>query len=178
MIESMGHILTCCSAHPVQTIWNLARQHWPHEDIPWPNISLGLILGCGVITPPPNDQENQEDDPQQRRRRTSGPLRLLQILISESAHLIWVLRCDRVIQGKAHTIQEITARWFRQINARLTDDKIIATKIKRTKGSIRITKDTWEPLLNTTMELPNDWLNCREVLVGRRPRPPSRGPQA
>jgi hypothetical protein len=48
-----------------------------------------------------------------------------------------VLRCVRVlvrvIQEKAHTEEETTARWYKAINRRLTDDKITATIIKREK---------------------------------------------
>ncbi|KAH9025218.1 hypothetical protein EDB85DRAFT_1984442 [Lactarius pseudohatsudake] len=62
-----------------------------------------------------------------------GATRLLQILISEAAHLIWVLRCERVIQGKQQNANETEARWFKAINRRLTEDKIAATKIKREK---------------------------------------------
>ncbi|KAH9008310.1 hypothetical protein EDB85DRAFT_1837444, partial [Lactarius pseudohatsudake] len=57
--------------------------------------------------------------------------RLLQILLSESAHLIWVTRCERTIQLKEHSTEEIERRWLAQINRRLINDKIIATKIKR-----------------------------------------------
>ncbi|KAH9023482.1 hypothetical protein EDB85DRAFT_312877 [Lactarius pseudohatsudake] len=62
-----------------------------------------------------------------------GATRLLQILISEVAHLIWVLRCERVIQGKQQNANETEARWFKAINWRLTEDKIAGTKIKREK---------------------------------------------
>jgi hypothetical protein len=102
--ETMDHILTQCTANPVRLIWALARTHWPHEDTPWPEISLGIILGCRSITiPTPHPRENQ------RRQETnhSGKNRLLQILISESAHLIWALRCERVIRQKTHTNNEI-----------------------------------------------------------------------
>ena len=60
-----------------------------------------------------------------------GATRLLQILISEAAHLIWVLRCERVIQVKIHNRDEIRLRWHKAINRRLTKDKINATIVTR-----------------------------------------------
>jgi hypothetical protein len=52
------------------------------------------------------------------------------ILISEADHLIWVLRCERVIGGKQHSDDVVSTRWKNAINTRLTCNKIIATKIK------------------------------------------------
>jgi hypothetical protein len=46
----MEHILTTCEERPRQIIWQMAREIWPNETYEWPNISLGLILGCGSIT--------------------------------------------------------------------------------------------------------------------------------
>ena len=61
-------------------------------------------------------------------------------------------------------------RWKNVINARLTSDKIIATKIKRENKFTNLVKSTWRPLLIKDGPLPHDWINNREVLVGRRPR--------
>ena len=95
-----------------------------------------------------------------------GAARLLQILISESAHLIWVLRCERVIQDRPHSAGEIRLRWLRSINARLTDDKILATMIKRDEKTAQKVKNTWEHVLKKQGDLPNDWIDSPEVLVG------------
>ena len=67
-----------------------------------------------------------------------------------------------------HEGNEIKARWLRAINARLTNDKITATRIKREKGFTNLVVNTWEQVLNKSGDLPNYWLNNREVLVGRR----------
>ncbi len=136
------------AARPHQMARNLSRHH--------PG------LRHDHCTPPQNDDTEYS-------RTARGSTRLLQILISESAHLIWVLRCERAMQNKSHTAQEARARWLRQINIRLTDDKIIATKVKRDKASTRLVKDTWEQLLAKDTELPTSWLYSHEVLVGRRP---------
>src|SRR5258708_1921852 len=55
--ESMEHILTRCQATPPRLIWTLAKDLWPHDQIPWPEISLGIILGSGTITLPPAEPQ-------------------------------------------------------------------------------------------------------------------------
>jgi ribonuclease HI len=107
--ENMSHILLTCNAPPVNRIWDLARQLWPHENLKWPDISYGTIIGCTCIS--------AQEDPQNARDRSEwttydqrGATCLLQITISEAAHLIWVLRCERVIQERVHTNDEITSR--------------------------------------------------------------------
>jgi hypothetical protein len=129
-VESMEHILLECTHPTRQLIWNLARQLWPHDDQSWPEIDLGIILGCGSISSMPQRPLNQEIDNARPQSKLRGPIRLLQITITETAHLIWALRCERVIQRKTHTNNEATARWLRAINKRLIEDKILATRIK------------------------------------------------
>lgn len=173
--ESMEHILINCHEPPPRIIWSLARRTWPHAENLWPTPSLGIILGCGAITlPPPNNQpelppRNPETLP------NKGTRRLLQILISESAHLIWVLRCERVIRERQHHPEEIQARWLQAINARLTDDKITATRIKQCTTFTSLVTSTWEPILSKDRDIPtpSNWLLNSEVLVGTRlPNPP------
>jgi hypothetical protein len=92
-IESMDHILTHCDALITRIIWDLAKSTWPHPHHLWPEISIGLIMGCGSINIPGAN----ERAPQLPNNRPRGASKLLQILISEAAHLIWVLKCERVI---------------------------------------------------------------------------------
>jgi len=47
--ESMNHIMTHCRENNTHLIWNLAKNFWPHRNIPWPDIDIGTILGCGCI---------------------------------------------------------------------------------------------------------------------------------
>ena len=97
---------------------------------------------------------------------TQRPKRLMNILISESAYLIWVLRCERAIDNKTHAIAEIEKRWLCVISKRLIDNKIIATRIKQDTNHKKRTKSTWEPILRKAGELPDRWMHQREVLVG------------
>jgi hypothetical protein len=73
-----------------------------------------------------------------------------------------------VIQEKVHHDNEIRKRWIVAINRRLTDDRIVASKIKRDRTHIQKTKNTWEKTLRREGELPDQWIHCPEVLVGTR----------
>ena len=59
----------------------------------------GLILGSGCLSVPQVDDQEQNT----RSAYLRGATRLLRILVSESAYLIWVLRCEGVIQEKYHS---------------------------------------------------------------------------
>ena len=165
--ETMEHILTECRTPARGKIWQLASSLWPHESPQWPTISLGTILGCGSITPIRGTQ-HQENENRTRSPTQRGAARLLSILISESAYLIWVIRCERVIQEKTHTTLEIERRWLTAINKRLTNDKLTATKVKRDNAHVHKVKLTWEAVLKKNGELPDRWMQHREVLVGTR----------
>ena len=167
--ETMIHILTECTAEPVGIIWNLAKKTWPHNQTHWPDISLGIILGSGCLTPPEDPPENRDE--RRGRMKAKGAKRLLQILISEAAHLVWVLRCERVIQQKTHSTQETEARWWKVINRRLTDDKITTTKIKCSKPFTQLVGATWGDVLRKFSDPPHMWIRNREVLVGSRVNP-------
>jgi hypothetical protein len=165
--ETMEHILTRCREPPIQMIWTLTEQSWPREHLEWPTITLGLILGCGWINK--NDNERQEGENRRWQWEQKGASRLATILISEAAHLIWVLRCKRVIRDRQHSDNEISTRWRNTINTRLTSDKIIATKIKCKNKFTNLVVNTWKPLLTKDRPLPHNWITNHEVLVGRRP---------
>jgi ribonuclease HI len=146
IMETMEHILVTCEADPVRTIWQLAKDTWPHNAIQWPDPNLGIILGSSCLSIPGEPQENNGNvrkTPTEACRAT----RLLQILVSEAAHLIWVLRCKRVIQELTHSRQEIKARWWKMVNRRLTDNKISASMIKRSKPFTLLMEATWGSVL-------------------------------
>ena len=125
-------------------------------------------LGCGCLTTK-DDSQNELDQcgasrPSLRQR---GATRLLQITISEATHLIWVLRCERVIQEKTHSNREVGSRWYKAINRRLTNEKIIVTIIKKKdKPFTQLVKATWEGTLKKQSDLLDEWIKNHEVLVG------------
>ena len=156
----MDHILTTCD-HPARTIiWAKAAELWPHAEDTWPRISFGTIIGCNMLTVDTLQERRDEAGQTQRtKQRDPGATRLLKILISESAHLIWTLRCDRTIRGKEHTDREIEATWLKTINRRLSEDKTIAIKVLRREQNTKTVIDTWDrALYKRHRNLPDDWL--------------------
>ncbi|KAH9071067.1 hypothetical protein EDB83DRAFT_2221492 [Lactarius deliciosus] len=176
MTESMTHILLYCRSNSVDLIWELAKDLWPYDPEKWPPINLGLILGVGCLSYDPPISAQQGNAPldneraRQKKDEKKGASRLLQILVSEAAHLIWVTRCERVIQEKTHSPHEIKTRWLNTINKRLTEDKIIATKVKRCDESAQLVEATWGKVLRKFSDPPYNWIHDREVLVGSRAR--------
>jgi len=155
--ETLEHILIDCDNTATSTIWRLAKQTWPNAFGLWPDIQLSLILGCGSIALPHQDDEST----------IRSPSRLLRILISESAHLIWVLRCERTIQGLNHLADAIKTRWKNKIDQRINIDCHIATIYNRKPIMRKLVKDTWQAaLLERLPSLEEDWITNLEVLVG------------
>ena len=105
--------------------------------------------------------------------------RLFKILISESAYLIWKLRCERRIthgdnQEFHHSKTETHNRWLATINKRLKMDQLHTNGKKYKKKAIK--KDqvikTWSGLLLQEENLPEDWTRQSGVLVGIAPLRP------
>ncbi|KDQ58375.1 hypothetical protein JAAARDRAFT_716430 [Jaapia argillacea MUCL 33604] len=170
-IESMEHILLECQAKERQQIWKMAEDLWPPGRGDWPRMRLGLIMGCGSVKVHAPQEEGR--DPKVDR----GATRLMRILISESAHLIWVMRCQRVIQGVALTQDSIARRWQNAVNQRLMTDRVLETRTKKKpRGGSGQTEQTWEGTLQDELQLPDNWATTLEVLVGiKPPRTPSTG---
>ncbi|KAG2132751.1 ribonuclease H-like domain-containing protein [Suillus clintonianus] len=170
--ESMSHMLTECNSSIRKLIWRLAEQIWPTNIIPWPDISIGIILGCGAISIP---HKQNKDDPDDKKKAESkrGAARLLRIIISESAYLIWTIRCTQVIQGISLDESNITKRWTKAINDHLQIDRVIASKIKRNQKYSNLINTTWSNIISPGKSLPHNWVTSLEVLVGiTLPRPP------
>ncbi|KAG1870492.1 RnaseH-domain-containing protein, partial [Suillus tomentosus] len=171
--ESIEHILVECDHPAGKLIWSLAKQLWPYEDTPWPDASLGTILGCGALSINQRQNRNNDDAERQIVKCNRGASRLLRILMSESAYLIWVLRCERVIQGVSHNSDHVTKRWLKAIEHRLQLDRISACKIKRSPAFTNQVKATWSKIVSRGDPLPQNWATSIEVLVGiTLPRPP------
>lgn len=164
-IESMEHILTLCSNPVSKTIWQLAKDTWPIRYGPWPTPHIGRILGCGIISLPNEQDESQHDRNHSLKKK--GASRLLRILISESAHLIWTIRCERVIRESTHNEDTVKRRWVNNIDRRFQLDRMHASKTKRDTKSEMEVKATWSDILHNQQQLPhNDWVTNLEVLVG------------
>jgi ribonuclease HI len=161
-VETLEHILVDCESPGPAIIWKAAETLWREKEPEWPVISLGNILGCGLM--------RFED---KRGRLKSGTRRLYRILVSESAYTIWKLRNDRVISraGTRLTEKEIINKWTYDLNQHLQQDVILANRsAKRNHPRLDpdLVKDTWAGTLDNEGKLPDNWLKESRVLVGRR----------
>ncbi|KAJ7722913.1 hypothetical protein B0H14DRAFT_3098393 [Mycena olivaceomarginata] len=143
-------------------------EHWAecrhcHQ---WPNISIGSILACRFA--------NIVDA---AGRQDRGANRLFRVLISETAHLIWKLRCLRVIErgsdpAKYFSEAEIHNRWLACINARLRSDIILTDRNKFGNRALNFKEvlNTWKGVIVQSQRSGQS-----RVLVGIAPlRPPGR----
>ncbi|KAJ7274618.1 hypothetical protein C8J57DRAFT_1062600 [Mycena rebaudengoi] len=156
--ETMEHILTHCEVPGRAQIWDLAERLWTKRNEGWPTLGIGNILGCCTAEFKTSDGKIK-----------AGDARLYRIIISESAHLIWKLRCERLIQneGRYPTDEEIRNRWVHAMNTRLdTDCRMTGKKY----GKKALPKDTvlrtWHGTLLNEEYLPDDWTGEDGVLVG------------
>ncbi|KAJ6451089.1 hypothetical protein C8R47DRAFT_998661 [Mycena vitilis] len=173
VLESMEHILLECTRPGQKEVWKLAEELWLLDHKDWPAVSLGAILGCGLAI---FKDENGKNLP--------AAARLFRIIMTESMHLIWKLRCDCVIarDGESPSLNEIHNKWVAQINERLNIDRALTNRIKFGKQYSlppSLVLETWRGSLLDEDKLPKDWLRDPEVLVGivsmrsrRSPSPP------
>ncbi|KAJ7580281.1 hypothetical protein C8J56DRAFT_728289, partial [Mycena floridula] len=84
--ESLKHILTRCTAPGQELVWDMVENLWERKTGRRLRPSFGEIIACGsmkeIRTP--------------KGRTKTGTMRLFRIVVSESAHLIWRLRNERV----------------------------------------------------------------------------------
>jgi hypothetical protein len=148
----MQHILTQWGIPGQKEIWDLASEMWrmkTGEDL---RPTLGEIMVCAA-----------------KKKGDTGTTRLYRILVSESAHLIWRLRNERVINQKdPASHREIHNRWLKQINNRLALDCAMTDERKYDKKAIKVSlvKRTWRKVLKDERHLSRHWPREVGVLVG------------
>jgi ribonuclease HI len=173
--EDLEHILLKCASPGQEIVWRAAESLWREKEGDWPNLSLGVILGCGLA-------EFRDD----KGKIKEGTRRLYRIIMSESAYLIWRLRNERRISrnGTPASEEEIINKWKYTINQRLQVDIVLANqprKGKRPALAPQLVLTTWSGTLDSEQNLPANWLREPRVLVGSRaflqthPRQCSRG---
>ncbi|KAI0779131.1 hypothetical protein BC629DRAFT_1289949 [Irpex lacteus] len=164
--ENIDHILTKCRAPGQETIWNQVSAALGKKVGNTPPITLGTITGANLLK---ITYETDEEE-----TVATGKTRLFRIMVAESAHLIWKIRCERVIEheddpSKWPSQAHIVARWRRALNERLSIDRRLTTK--KIPEKHRLEKDlvlkTWSGILENETRLPEDWVNWTGVLVGR-----------
>jgi hypothetical protein len=168
----MEHIMIDCPNNANHTVWTLAKRTWPLKYGAWPRIGIGTILGCSNISVKKEDHNNEQEN-NQKNKPMKGASRLMRIMVSESAHLIWAIRCDSTINGTVFTQETITKRWTTNLNKRLQLDRITARKINRTQTFLQLVTSTWKEIITSDDTLPKNWAIALEVLVGIKPPRPS-----
>ncbi|KAJ7864066.1 RnaseH-domain-containing protein [Mycena leptocephala] len=156
-VESLEHILLECPSPGQNEIWRLAEELWTKKHPDWSTVSMGSILGSGLAR-----FKDAAGKPQ------PALARLYKILMTESAHIIWKLRCDSVIGrgGTPPSANEVHNRW-------LKIDRILTNKLKYGKQHAlapSLVLETWGGTLLGEDELPDDWLREPGVLVGIAPK--------
>ncbi|PPQ77059.1 hypothetical protein CVT24_009763 [Panaeolus cyanescens] len=162
-IENMEHILFKCKASGQKHIWNLTKDLFELKGIEWSTPTIGSILSAGVTT------TGTKLSPEKKGRD-----RLRTIILTESRHLIWKLRCEWRIQrkddpSKKHSKKETINRWVAAINIRLKLDCLYTNKklYKNKAIGVNLVLETWKGTLQNEHQLPKEWTG-REVLVGIR----------
>jgi len=165
------HIITECDSTERTTIWEQANNLWKRrysESLP---TSEGAVLGGGLAN---FKKSNGKPD--------AAKNRLYRILITESAHLIWVLRCERRIANEDspfnhHAEETVKNRWYKKINERMQIDCLLTNEFLYERKALKTRKvyDTWAKCSTNNEDLHRDWCRHPGVLVGRTPRrPPGR----
>ncbi|KAI9069626.1 hypothetical protein FKP32DRAFT_1559330, partial [Trametes sanguinea] len=160
--ESLEHILTECAAPGCSTVWAEVSALLRRKNIQVPNLAFGSVMAAPALCV--------------RGRR--GATRLLRIVLVESVHLIWRLRCERVIQRNGepddyHSLTEIRRRWCKAINDRLSLDQSLVRLTKSPRRlHAQLVLDTWSGTLMNEQALPDNWIGSEGVLVGSLAAPP------
>ncbi|KAJ7600678.1 hypothetical protein C8J56DRAFT_1074063 [Mycena floridula] len=156
--ESLKHVLLECQMPIQSTIWNLVRKLLEMKGGEWPGITYELLMGCGVV-------KLRGDSEQEAKART----RFFRIIISESMHQIWKMRCNVVVKEEPiPSAPQIENTWLYIINTRLDEDRMLTNKLKHKKHALKkaLVLDTWKGTIRNAKVLPDDWTRYWEVLVG------------
>ncbi|KAH9846922.1 hypothetical protein C2E23DRAFT_742892, partial [Lenzites betulinus] len=102
----------------------------------------------------------------------AGKSRFLRVILTETVHLLWKIRCERVIEleadkDKYHSMREIVRRWRASLNRRLAIDQALTHPSMRKSALSKSTLHaTWRGVLHNEESLPDDWAAVKGVLVG------------
>lgn len=161
-IESMEHILIDCRSVERRTTWVLLEELWTTAGYEWKEPTLGTVLGAGCVL-----FETEGG------KRDSSKEALWATLWTESAYLIWKLRCERVIQHEGQdfefSIREVRNRWHAVLERRLDlDRRSCAKHLGKSKLKAKHVARVWKPVIKDWDALPPDWVTNSGVLVGIR----------
>ena len=156
-IESMEHILLQCPIPSRTEVWQRAEMLLIKAGVKWKPLTLGTLWATPITDP--------SEPPAMERIR--------QIVITESAHLIWCSRCDRVITNAQYTPtmynDHTITRWYNRLQRCLSMDIACLNVKSRSskKPSREVVSGAWINLIMPDGSSPDDWTKSRGVLVGR-----------
>ncbi|KAK0484920.1 hypothetical protein IW261DRAFT_1330832 [Armillaria novae-zelandiae] len=158
--ETMEHILFECEEPGQSQVWRLVRRLWARKESEMPEPDFANML----VTPLLQIHG-------QNGTKSLGDARLMRIITTEAAHLIWRLRNERVIQreGNGSTSErEIRNRFLYAMNERLQMDLAALKKKKARKRGIstETVLKTWKGVIKNEGDLPEDWTGTTGFLVG------------
>ncbi|EIW62459.1 uncharacterized protein TRAVEDRAFT_113688 [Trametes versicolor FP-101664 SS1] len=165
VVETSDHILSECSAAGQGAAWRAAAALLRGRGLEILPITRAHTHGGHAYTV---TDENGDLCP--------GATRLARIVLTETAYLVWVLRCERVIgragQGEDRVTDDmVRARWLWTINKRFCMDRALMSKARAGRMHVppETVVDTWTGTLKNESKLPTDWIDIPEVLVGMPP---------
>ncbi|EPS96543.1 hypothetical protein FOMPIDRAFT_1130233 [Fomitopsis schrenkii] len=153
--DSMEHILVHCTAYGRLKVWEMAESLWARKGLPWHGVDCQWedILGAGA------NADFIEGD-----ATPKAVARLWRILITESAHLVWRLRCARVIgHGEdadwQHSPKAVETMWLRVINSRLRQD-VTATHSRFGRQALhpKLVADMWKGVVQLDTAPLAEWV--------------------
>lgn len=160
--ETMDHILTSCTAPGQSAAWCSAAALLRLKGVNIFPISAGHSRGGHAFSALDEEGELRQ-----------GPTRLARIILTETAYLIWVLRCERVIgresrQPDGVTDELVKRRWLAAVNKRLRMDCALTNKARAGRMFVApdVVMDTWSGVLLNETGLPAAWTDTEGVLVG------------
>ncbi|KAI9056414.1 hypothetical protein FKP32DRAFT_1585912 [Trametes sanguinea] len=158
-IETLEHIIFTCTAVGRETIWHLMGSALTGAGQKDYDPTWGNIVGAACVT---IRRDTGARDPLAEERWAT--------LAIESAHLIWKLRCERVIanNGAEFTQREVTNRWYAALTRRLDVERRVASLTPGKKGMARAKRldGVWRPLLEGDSLDSHEWVTDIGVLVG------------
>lgn len=86
MSESLEHILMECNTPRQHKIWKAVNDLLEVKGIQMLQLTYGTILAAPVLS-----------NPEESVKVRVGRMRIIHILLTESCHLVWKIRCERVI---------------------------------------------------------------------------------
>ncbi|KIY48415.1 hypothetical protein FISHEDRAFT_43215 [Fistulina hepatica ATCC 64428] len=157
----MEHILFACRTPGQAQVWKEVSFLFREKGISWRQPNLGEIIACATPEAAIRDE---------RGKIKAGLTRFKKIVLTEASHLIWKLRCDRVIRDENEPLseREIKNRWRATVTARLHLDASMTDRRRYNQKAIRPTDviNTWSGVLQDEVHLPRNWIRNARFLVG------------